>query len=327
MNLFPKKIWSLNRLYRLGPVFILCLVVIAVFIFVPIIVRLIFWILILSSYGQKLSRRYPINMSAMFMFITVFVLYSVFFKVGSLVVFPAMAYRNAVYYLSWSKLQAAEIEKIQTIISALFFPKKNDFIMTTSFLVLWGLFGRFFSKYCLRLCPNPIFEFAAYFPNTVLSKIFRYVQFAIYKVFVGFLLVAIALYFLQFQNVLFLALFYSLLILVPYLGTVLGGLFLLFFVPESSNIVFQIVGLLISCAVVWFIQFLIFENQQKHLALLYNFPMVLVILIVGFLIFGISILPFIVPLYLMCTIFIETFLISVPLLKSPFNRLQKILTA
>jgi hypothetical protein len=316
-----------SSLFRSVLAFILTLIIIGVFTISPFFIRICFWVLILSSFGRRVFQKQPGRILYLIAFLFLFATFFLLSNYNRALVFPNTIFAYSNYYFNLPLLQSAEGEKMINIVNSLFFPGKIDFTLTVVFIALSKLFGKTISRFCLDFCPNSIFEFLAFFPKTAFLKIYQFGQYFTLKVSIGFLLAATALYLLNINNSLLLALIFGLFTIVPYFGVILGGAFLLFFLPESFNIVFQLVGIIITSAVCWFIQFLIFEQKQKSLSTLVPFPTIILVLMFTYLIFGTLTLPFVMPVFFLCSIIVRTFYLSMPLLLSPFNRLRKTLTA
>ena len=176
----------------------------------------------------------------------------------------------------------------------------------------------------LHKIPNFYFEFISFvIPQTsrgIHSLLMQFCQ----QFLLAVLFALVAFYLLGINACFAFALLFGLFSLIPYLGLFLAGIFTILLLPPSENLIFQIVGIIISIAVIWLVRFILFSNKSK---LVLPVLEILALVIVGFVFYSLIELYILllIPMFLMALLLLQFIAHAAPLLHHPNNLLRKIL--
>ncbi|NIA30044.1 MAG: AI-2E family transporter, partial [Actinobacteria bacterium] len=195
-------------------------------------------------------------------------------------------------------------------------PGKRQVAIIFTFVLLLQFYGLKVFHRVLDKRSNSGFEFIAFFVTRVYSRLLAFFFIKSIDVVFVFILWLLALHLLQFDGAFQIALVAGLGILTPIFGMWLGGLFPLFYLQTSDNMIVQIVGVIITLAVIWLFRHIVIPREQFWDI---NRRTILVLLAIGYLFGNVVGLFIIVPLFVFVRFLVGTFLQGKPL----YHKIQK----
>jgi hypothetical protein len=226
------------------------------------------------------------------------------------------------------QLGLLSFEEIRVLLDKLeffFHPTVIELFIILFALAIFRFGGKAVFRGIVQKSSNYYFEFVVFTVPNVEKKVMLLVSHFVRQFVLVFVLALAAFYLLGIKAFFAFALLFGLFSLIPYFGLFLGGLFIISMLPASSNIVFQIVGIVISAAVIWLFRFIFLGEESKlTLPVLYLAVFFLVIL-ANYVLFGLTGFLLCSQIYIICILLIQAIAQAAPLLHHPNNLLRKIL--
>ncbi|NOY57858.1 MAG: hypothetical protein GXO75_02860 [Calditrichaeota bacterium] len=298
----------------------------------PSAMSVVLWTLFLLSLLTRLLRLFN-NRIVSWLFITVFLFSGFFFYLHSEKIENKT---NAEYLLQKNLLEKqadsifpyfhvqkvkikAEIHDFSVSFVRFFLPGKRQIAIIFTLVLLLRFFSLKVFHGVLDKLSNSIFEFFAFAVAKVYHRLLDFFFYKSIEIAFVFLLWMLALRLLQFNDVFEIALAAGLSTLTPILGIWLVGLFPLLYVQTSDKMVVQIIGVIVTFAVMWLFRHIAISRVARKYFTDIKPLTVLVLLGAGYLFGNITGLLVIVPLFVFIRFLVWTFLQGKPL----YNKHQK----
>ncbi len=302
----------------------------------PSVVRIVLWTLVLFSFLNRLLRQFN-NKILEWIFIVLFLAVgSIFYlhveKIESktndqISLQNKLLLKDDQGISSYHKWQRAgvrsEIHDFSASLVHFILPGKFQLAMITIFVLLLQLLGLKIFHIFLDKRSNSTFEFAAFIAAKVYCWLVDFSFYRLLEIAFVFSLWILALWLLQFDNAFEIALAIGLSTLTPIIGIWLGGLFPLFYLQASDKMTVQIIGVIITFAVMWLFRHIAIARIDGEQFGGIQAGIIPIILGAGYLFGSITGLLVVMPLFVFVRFLVSTFFQGKPLYKiqqaSQFN--------
>ena len=311
--------FTISRLLQCLIAFLAGLVFYGVFYFYPGFTRYFTWFVLLNLALYGLNKRdrnsvswiYTISLFVIYLFISV---YQVNF--------------NSQLSSPFWEFGFLPVQEFQILLDKITFflqPNPTEFLIIIVVSVILIYAGRPFFNGIIKKVPNYYYEFIACFLPQTGRKFNRLSTYIVQQFLLVCALAMVAFYLLGINTFFSSAVIFGFFSFIPYFGLFLGGFFMIFLLPDSSSLVFQIVGIVISVAVIWLFRFILFGEKAKLALPVLQLPVFFLVLVANFVLFGLQGLIFFSLIYIVLVLLIQSIAHAAPLLHHPNNLLRKIL--